>query len=61
MVEDTTKNKIRRTRQLRQSGGSTVLTIPPEFIEFTAFEQGDDANLVADFDGDELVIRRAEK
>lgn len=61
MAQNTMEDKIRRTRQLRQSGGSTVVTIPPEFIEFTEFEQGDDVDLVADLDGDELVIRRAEK
>ncbi len=61
MVHDTIEDEIRRTRQLRQSGGSTVVTIPPEFIEFTEFKQGDDVDLVADLNGNELTIRRTEK
>jgi len=60
MVQNKMEDKICRTRQIRQSGGSTVVTIPPEFIEFAEFEQGDDVDLVADLDGDELIIRRTE-
>jgi len=58
MSSKQTGDKICRTRTIRQSGGSTVVTIPPELLEFTQFEDGDTVSLSAAFDGDEITIQK---
>ena len=44
-------------RQLRRSGSSFVVTLPPELIQALDWAQGDNLRLSADWDSGELVIR----
>lgn len=46
-------------RKLRISGSSTVLTIPQEMLDAVGFEEGDQIRLSADFQGDEIRLRKA--
>jgi len=47
-------------RTLRISGGSTVLTIPPEMLDVLDWEDGDDLTLKADYEEGSLVIEATE-
>lgn len=47
------------TRQLRQSGGSVVVTVPPELFGLVGWEEGDQIYLFADQDTGEIILRRA--
>lgn len=47
---------VTRIRELRRSGGSAVVTVPPEMIEFTEFEEGQDVELTAEIGNDEIVV-----
>lgn len=54
---DQDSQTITAIRQLRKSGGSTVVTIPPEMLDLTELEAGDGAELKAEFFGDEIRLR----
>lgn len=57
---DRENKKIRGTRTLRESGSSSVVTIPNEIIQAVGFENGDDIELEADMFGDEIRLRKVE-
>jgi len=54
---DGERQEVRATRALRQSGGSTVVTIPPEMVDLLDLELGDDLELEAEWSGDEIRLR----
>ena len=47
-------------RKLRESGSSVVLTIPQDMLDAVGFEPGDQIHLSADFQGDEIRLRKAD-
>lgn len=51
---------VTATRKLRQSGGSTVLTIPPEVMDAMELEEGDDLVMQADYKDGEIRLRKSE-
>lgn len=57
---DRENQEIRATRDLRSSGGSTVLTIPDEILQSVGFEEGDQIEIQADMFGDEIRLRKSE-
>lgn len=54
---DGENQEVRAKRALRQSGGSTVVTIPPEMVDLLDIELGDDVELEAKMFGDEIRLR----
>jgi len=54
------EGKVTATRSLRESGGSTVLTIPPEIIDVMGWSSQDDLILDADYENGELIIKKSE-
>ena len=50
------ENTVTGARTLRVSGGSTVLTIPPEMLDVLEWEEGDDLSLEANYEDGTLVI-----
>jgi len=54
---DGDKQEVRAKRALRRSGGSTVVTIPPEMVDLLDIELGDDVELEAEMFGDEIRLR----
>lgn len=52
---------ITASRILRQSGNSTVLTIPPQLLDGAGLEAGDSVKLVADMETGELTISEFEE
>jgi len=54
---DRDEEMIRAQRDLRQSGGSTVLTIPNQVLESVGFESGDKIEIEAEMFGDEIRLR----
>lgn len=55
------KIKLKRTRQMRQNGGSVVLTVPPEYFELMQFSEGDEVEITGEPGADELVITRIDE
>ncbi|GAA1280275.1 hypothetical protein GCM10009646_79140 [Streptomyces aureus] len=55
---DRESQTIRATRSLRESGSSSVVTIPNEVIQSVGFEHGDNIAIEADMFGDEIRLRR---
>lgn len=47
-------------RKLRDSGNSTVLTIPPEILDVADLEAGDEIEIQADMQSGEITIRKKE-
>lgn len=45
-------------RTLRKSGGSVVLTIPPEVVDIINAEIGDDFTLFAEHGSEEITIKK---
>lgn len=58
---DPDEGVMRATRKLRISGGSTVISFPPEMLQSVGFEEGDELLLEADWGGDEIRLRRVEE
>lgn len=56
---DRENQKIRATRSLRSSGGSTVLTIPDEVLQSVGFEEGDQIEIEAEMFGEEISLRKS--
>lgn len=56
---DTARGEIRAVRTLRKSGNSISVSIPPELLQTAHMELGDDVELVASFDGNEITLRPA--
>ena len=54
------ENTVTGARTLRISGGSTVLTIPPEVLDVLEWEDGDDLRLEADYEEGSLIIEATE-
>lgn len=54
---DKEDKEVRARRKLRKSGGSTVVTIPPEMLDLLDFELGDNVELEAEIFGDEMRLR----
>jgi antitoxin component of MazEF toxin-antitoxin module len=57
---DPDEGVVRATRPLRKSGGSTVISFPPEMLQSVAFEEDDELVLEADWGGDEIRLRKVE-
>lgn len=55
---DRENQTIHATRDLRASGGSTVVSIPDEILQSVGFEQGDELEIEADMFGDEIRLRQ---
>lgn len=55
---DRENQKIRAARDLRSSGGSTVLSIPDEILQSVGFHEGDEMRIEAEMFGDEIRIRK---
>lgn len=53
--EDT---EITAQRTLRQSGTSTVITVPPELKQSLGWDHSDEVELTANWDTGELVITK---
>jgi len=47
---------VTAVRKLRESGNSTVLTIPPQVLEGGGFEPGEQVRVVADMEGGGIRI-----
>ena len=48
---------ITGVRKLRQSGNSTVLTIPQEVLDAVGFESGERVAITAEMQGDSITIK----
>jgi len=55
--EDT---EITAQRTIRQSGTSTVITVPPELKQSLGWDHSDEVELTANWDTGELVITKVE-
>ena len=53
-------NTVTAVRTLRTSGGSTVLTVPPEILDILDWEDGDDLELEADYEDGKIIVELAE-
>lgn len=49
------------TRKLRQSGSSMVVSIPPQILDASGLEAGDELAIVADVQGHEIVLSRIDR
>lgn len=49
---------ISGSRSLRRSGSSMVLTMPPEMVQSLGWEPGADIEMVADWDSEEITLRK---
>lgn len=58
---DKDDKEVSARRKLRESGGSTVVTIPPEMLDLIDIEPGDQVELQAEMFGDEIRLRITEK
>lgn len=54
---DTTKKELRAVRDLRRSGNSTVVSIPPEILRAASLQDGDAVDIVVSFDEQEINLR----
>jgi len=57
---DSENKEVRAARKLRRSGGSTVITVPPEMVDLVDLEHGDQLELEAEWSGDEIRLRVAD-
>lgn len=55
---DLEEGTVTATRNLRESGGSTVLTIPPEVMDAIGVGPGDELVMVADHDSQQITIEK---
>lgn len=53
-------NIVAGVRTLRDSGGSTVLTIPPEILDVLEWDDGDDLRLEADYEDGNITVELSE-
>ena len=53
---DTETGEVRATRELRRSGNSVVVSIPPAILHEAGFQKGDGVVLVAGSDGGEIKL-----
>ena len=54
---DDDRNTLRASTQLRRSGNSTVVTIPPIILGLAALQRGDEVELVAERGRETVTIR----
>ena len=54
---DSENREVRAARKLRRSGGSTVITVPPEMVDLVDLEHGDQLELEAEWSGEEIRLR----
>ncbi|QHS17959.1 hypothetical protein GWK26_12810 [haloarchaeon 3A1-DGR] len=52
------ENEARCQRELRKSGNSIVVSLPPQLLEQAGFELGDEVLVAAGFEGGEISIRQ---
>lgn len=57
---DPEEGVLRATRKLRSSGGSIVVSIPPQMLQAVSFEEDDDILLRCEWDGDEICLHPVE-
>jgi len=57
---DPEKDEASATRRLRKSGNSTVVSLPPELLRKAGFEEGDEIEVAAGFDGGEIELRKSD-
>ena len=56
---DAERNALVAERRVRESGNSTVVTIPPQVLDAAGIEVGDTVQVAASLNGDgEIVLRR---
>lgn len=54
------ENRLEATRTLRSSGDSIVISIPPQLLEAAGLSEGDQVEIAAKMNGDEISFRLAE-
>jgi antitoxin component of MazEF toxin-antitoxin module len=54
---DQDDQEVRGESSLRESGGSVVLTIPPDIARQAGFDAGDDVQVSTPFEGGEITLR----
>jgi len=57
---DPDEGVMRASRALRKSGGSTVVSLPPEMLQSVGFGEGDELLIEADWGGDEIRLQRVD-
>ena len=55
---DTELQEMRAERTVQKSGNSTVVPLPPAILREAGFNLGDEVNVTASFDGQEIRIRK---
>lgn len=58
---DTENGEVREQRQLRKSGDSTVVSLPPEVLEHADVEQGDEVTVAVGFNSGTIELRVEEE
>lgn len=56
---DTDAEEARDERELRASGNSTVVTLPPGVLQAAGLECGDTVEVSAGFEGGEITVKAA--
>jgi len=51
------KQEVKASRELRESGSSTVLTIPPSVLDSLDLESGDTIEVTADWGTREITLK----
>jgi antitoxin component of MazEF toxin-antitoxin module len=54
---DPASETARGKRELRASGNSTVVTIPPQILQQAGLERGDEVELVAELGSGQITIQ----
>ena len=57
---DRDEGVMRAIRTVRESGNSTIVTLPPQILEGANFEVGDDVDIEVDIDSGEITLNRHE-
>lgn len=57
---DPAEKTARGERQLRESGNSVVLTVPPQILQQAGMQSGDDVELVAKLGSGEITLQCVE-
>lgn len=56
---DRDNDSMRARRSLRRSGNSVVLSFPPALLDEAGLELGDEVEIIAPFDTEEITIRKS--
>lgn len=55
---DGERNEVKEDRPLRTSGGSVVVSIPPQVLEAVGADAGNEITVAADLDGSDTIELR---